>query len=327
MTVLDMNTATRHALKARDQAHLDPETRARVEQAVLDVFADREFHRVGLIEIARAANVSLQTIYKYYGSKEALLFSSLDSWLGKLSHRMIDHLQGIEDYKEKLRKVFWVVLDFFEKNPKVAQLIMSSVYINTWRKTEAYQNRPLFGAFMGVLGEGRARGVLNDQVDEKILLDYILGVLGRLVQMYIHRGQKKPLTAQANVLFEMLCGPSPNLANHLRLEPARAEQFRLANPRFAQQLFHELRRRRQLFPHHRQEHAAPVRRFELQPVHALTQPRIQLDQRGEGQGLQRRQHVDLERNPVQLLALERRKARIAEGRGPGVVEQLIDQPG
>lgn len=200
MTVLTMTSAPR----ARDELRLDSATRARIEQAVLDVFADREFHRVGLIEIARAANVSLQTIYKYYGSKEALLFSSLDSWLGKLAHRMIDHLQGIEDYKEKLRKVFWVVLDFFEKNPKVAQLIMSSVYINTWRKSANYQNPQLFGAFMKVLNEGRARGILNDQVDEKILLDYIFGVLGRLVQMYIHRGQKKPLTAQANTLFEML---------------------------------------------------------------------------------------------------------------------------
>jgi TetR/AcrR family transcriptional regulator, repressor of fatR-cypB operon len=204
MSVVSMNRAAGGAIRARDQAHLDPETRARIEQAVLDVFADREFHRVGLIEIARAANVSLQTIYKYYGSKEALLFSSLDAWLGKLAARMIDHLQGIEDYKEKLRKVFWVVLDFFEKNPKVAQLILSSVYINTWRRSENYQNPMLFGAFMKVLGEGRARGILNDQVDEKILLDYILGVLGRLVQMYIQRGQKKPLTAQANVLFEML---------------------------------------------------------------------------------------------------------------------------
>jgi AcrR family transcriptional regulator len=191
-------------IRPRNQDDLDPETRARIEQAVLDVFSGREFHRVGLIEIARAANVSLQTIYKYYGSKEALLFSSLDSWLGRLAHRMLDPLQGIEDYKEKLRKVFWVVLDFFDKNPKVAQLIMSSVYINTWRRTENYQNPVLFGAFMRVLGEGRAKGILTDQVDEKILLDYILGVLGRLVSMHIHRGQKKPLTTQANVLFEML---------------------------------------------------------------------------------------------------------------------------
>lgn len=187
-----------------DRTQLDPDTKARIEQAVLDIFAEREFHRVGLIEVARGANVSLQTIYKYYGSKEALLFSSLDTWLGKLATRMIDHLQGIEDYKEKLRKVFWVVLDFFEKHPQVAQLIMSSVYVNTWRRMDNYQNPVLFGAFLKVLGEGRARGILNDQVDEKYLLDFIMGVLGRLVQMYIHRGMKEPLTRQANPLFEML---------------------------------------------------------------------------------------------------------------------------
>jgi TetR/AcrR family transcriptional regulator, repressor of fatR-cypB operon len=187
-----------------DLAALDPDTRLRIENAVLEIFSQREFHKVGLIEIARAANVSLQTIYKYYGSKEALLFACLDTWLGRLAARMVDHLQGLEDYKEKLRKVFWVVLDFFEKNPKVAQLIMSSVYINTWRQTEIYRQPKLFGPFLRVLGEGRARGVLSDQVDERILLDYILGVLGRLVQMYIHRSQREPLTAQANVYFEML---------------------------------------------------------------------------------------------------------------------------
>jgi AcrR family transcriptional regulator len=187
-----------------DRSQLDPDTRRRIEQTVLDIFSEREFHRVGLIEVARGANISLQTIYKYYGSKEALLFSSLDAWLDKLAVRMIDHLQGIEDYKEKFRKVFWVSLDFFERNPKVMQLVMSSVYINTWRKQETFQNRELFSTLMKVLAEGRAKGVLNDEVDEKILLDYMFGVLFRLVQMYLLRGQREPLTAQANVLFEML---------------------------------------------------------------------------------------------------------------------------
>lgn len=185
-------------------AQIDPATRARIEQAVLDIFAEREFHRVGLIEIARGANVSLQTLYKYYGSKEALLFSGLDSWLGLLAARMIDHLQGIEDYKERLRKVFWVTLDFFDKNPKVAQMLMSSVYVNTWRKQENYENPALFGTFIKVLHEGREKGILTDEVSEKVLLDYFFGVLGRLVQMHIHRGQREPLTAQANVLFGML---------------------------------------------------------------------------------------------------------------------------
>ncbi len=187
-----------------DRNKMDIQTRTRIEEAVLDIFAEREFHRVGLIEIARGANVSLQTLYKYYGSKEALLFSALDTALGRLATRMVDHLEGIEDFKERLRKVFWVTLDYFEKHPKVAQIVMSSVYLNTWRKQENFQNPVLFGTFLKVLGEGRSRGVLTDEVDEKYLLDYIMGVMFRLVQMYILRGQKEAPTKQAGPLFEML---------------------------------------------------------------------------------------------------------------------------
>lgn len=187
-----------------DRSKMDAATKARIEEAVLDIFAEREFHRVGLIEIARGANVSLQTLYKYYGSKEALLFSSLDTALNRLAIRMIDHLEGIEDYKARLRKVFWVCLDYFEKHPKVAQIVMSSVYLNTWRRQETFKNPVLFGTFMKVLAEGRAKGVLNDEVDEKYLLDYIMGVMFRLVQMYILRGQREAPTQQAGPLFEML---------------------------------------------------------------------------------------------------------------------------
>src|SRR5690625_1902140 len=95
---------------------LDPVTRKRIEETVLELFSQREFHRVRLVEVARHANISLQTIYKYYGSKERLLFESLDTWFFKLAGRMLDHLQGIETYKDKLRKVFWVTLDVFEQN-------------------------------------------------------------------------------------------------------------------------------------------------------------------------------------------------------------------
>ncbi|WP_420466740.1 TetR/AcrR family transcriptional regulator [Panacagrimonas sp.] len=191
-------------LRLPDLSHLDPATRERIEQTVLDIFSQREFHRVGLIEIARGANVSLQTIYKYYGSKEALLFSTLDAQLQRLADRMLDHLQGIENYKERLRKTFWVSLDFFEKNPRVLQILMSSVYINTWRKQGNYEHRVLFGTFIKVLAEGRASGVLTDEVDEKTLLDFISGVIWRSVQAWAVRGMKDPPTRRAGALFEML---------------------------------------------------------------------------------------------------------------------------
>ena len=187
-----------------DRSLLKPAIRQRIESAVLDLFSQREFHSVSFGEIAAVANVSLQTIYKYYGSKEALLFACLETWLGTLASRMLDHLQGIESCQDKLRKVFWVVLDFFDRNPKVSQLIMSSLQISAWGRDRTFRQPEMMEVLMKTLTDGRAEGVLTDEVDEKILLDYFIGILERLVHMHTMRGATEPLALQANALFKML---------------------------------------------------------------------------------------------------------------------------
>ena len=190
--------------RQRTLAQLDSATRTRIEAAALQLFSEREFHRVKLINIARDARISLQTLYKYYGSKETVLFASLDTWLGDLAKRMIDHLQGIENFEDRLRKVFWVLLDYFERNPEVAQIILSSVYLNTWREDDTFRQPQLMSVFLGVINEGRELGILTDEVDEIEISDFIWGVANRVVAMWLVRGRKEPLTAKATAMFGMV---------------------------------------------------------------------------------------------------------------------------
>lgn len=185
-------------------ARLDPVTRGRIEEAALVLFAEREFHRVKLIDIARHARISLQTLYKYYGSKETVLFASLDTWLSTLARRMIDHLQGIENFRDRLRKVFWVLLDYFERHPDVAQIILSSVYLNTWREDDTFRQPALMSVFLGVIREGRETGVLTNEVDEIEISDFIWGVANRNVAMWLMRGRKTGLADKAPALFTMI---------------------------------------------------------------------------------------------------------------------------
>ncbi len=185
-------------------SEIDPQTRLRIEAAVLQTFSAHEFHRVSLIDIARLANVSLQTIYKYYGSKEKLLFDTLDTHLGALANRMIDHLQGIENFEDRLRKVFWVMFDYFETKPEVVQILASSVYLNTWSRNDTFRQPELFAVFMRVLSEGRSKGILTDEVDERVLLDIILGVATRTISMWVLRGRPGGLAEQSNQLFRLL---------------------------------------------------------------------------------------------------------------------------
>ena len=190
--------------RERTLSKLDPATRARIEAAALELFSEREFHRVKLINIARDARISLQTLYKYYGSKKAVLFASLDTWLSEMATRLIDHLQGIENFEDRLRKVFWVLLDYFERNPKVAQIILSSVYLGTWGDDETFRQPALMSVFLGVINEGRARGILTREVDEIEISDFIWGVANRTVGMWLLRGRKTPLAAKAPAMFNMV---------------------------------------------------------------------------------------------------------------------------
>lgn len=203
LSVIDRYPKTT-AEREKALAEIDPDTRNRIEEAARRLFAEREFHRVKLIDVARNARISLQTLYKYYGSKEAVLFASLDTWLRTLAQRMIDHLHGIENYRDRLRKVFWVLLDYFERNPEVAQIILSSVYLNTWREDDTFRQPELMSVFLDVIREGRAAGVLSTAVDEVEISDFIWGVANRRVAMWLMRGRKQSLTARAPVLFEMI---------------------------------------------------------------------------------------------------------------------------
>jgi AcrR family transcriptional regulator len=185
-------------------AAMRSDTLARVEKAVLDLFSSRDFHEVSLHDVARSANVSLQTIYKYFGSKEALVYNMLDIMLGRLAERMIDHLQGIDDARERLRKTCWVTLDYMDKHPAVMLLMFTAVPVSRHKNIGIYESPELMGAFLGVFKDGQERGVLNHRVSSKVLLDVFMGIVGRVVLMHIVRGEKNPLTAQFDELFHIL---------------------------------------------------------------------------------------------------------------------------
>ncbi|MEK8086347.1 TetR/AcrR family transcriptional regulator [Aquabacterium sp. A3] len=180
------------------------DTLQRIEKAVLLLFSERDFHEVSLAEVAKAANVSLQTIYKYFGSKEVLVYAMLDVMLGRLAERMLDHLQGIDDARERLRKTFWVTLDYMDRHPAVMLLLFTAVPVSRHRNIRIYESPELINAFLGVFQDGQARGVLNRRVSSKVLLDVFMGIVGRVTLMHIVRREKRSLVEQFDELFDIL---------------------------------------------------------------------------------------------------------------------------
>ena len=183
---------------------LNPEIKKRLEKAVLEVFSHSDFHKASIRDIAEKAGVSFTTIYKHYESKERLVFAFVDIWMGKLTDRIVDHLQGIEDLKEKLRKVFWLQLDYYERHEGLGRIVFMTLPMKTWMADETFEQRRMMNLMISVLREGQQEGVLNSDVRAGTLLDFIMGFVQRSFFMWILRGKKESLSAQANVMFEMV---------------------------------------------------------------------------------------------------------------------------
>jgi AcrR family transcriptional regulator len=183
---------------------LRPEVQARLERAVLDIFSQSDFHKANIRDVAKRAGVSFSTIYKYYGSKERLVFAFVDVWLGDLTERIVDHLQGIEDLKEKMRKVLWLQLDYYERNPHLGRILFMTLPMATWMADKTFQQKKMIHLYLDVLKKGQAQGVLNPEVRAGVLLDFMLGMVQRSFVMWTQRGCRESLAGQANVLFEMV---------------------------------------------------------------------------------------------------------------------------
>ena len=184
-------------------ADMRPATLDKIEKAVRQLFATSDASEVTMMQIASAANVSLQTLYKYFGDNQTVLYTIMDIVLGRLATRIMDHLQGIDSVKDRLRKTLWVCLDFVDTQPD-AVMVLSTVSISRFHNIAIYKNKELIDAFLSVLADGQERGVLNDKVPLYILFDVFMGFINRLGIMHILRKTDRPINADFDTLFEML---------------------------------------------------------------------------------------------------------------------------
>ncbi len=203
---------------------LNPDIFNRLETVVMDVFSNSDFHKATMRDVAKRAGISFSTIYNYFGSKEKLLFTFVDVSLGKLTDRIIDHLQGIEDLREKIRKVFWVQLDYYERHPELGRILFMTVPMKTWMADETFKQHQMIDMFMDVLRQGQAEDVFDPTVRTGILLDLMMGFVQRSFFMWVSRGQTYRLAEESNAMFEMVWrgishprGPKPDR------EPAPAQ--------------------------------------------------------------------------------------------------------
>ncbi len=184
--------------------NLNPLILERLETPVMDIFSNSDFHKATMRDVAKRAGLSFSTIYEYFGSKEKLLFTFVDISLGKLTSRIIDHLQDIEGLKAKIQKAIWLQLDYYERHPELGRILFMTVPMKTWMADETFAQHKMIGLFMDTLRQGQREQILNSELPAGVLLDLMMGFVQRSFFMWVARGQTYSLAAGADAMFKMV---------------------------------------------------------------------------------------------------------------------------
>jgi AcrR family transcriptional regulator len=174
-------------------AHIPGKLKARLYPAVLALFSENDFHRVNIREISNQTGVSSGTIYKYFTSKEDLIFTILDEKIAEIGEAVKLHIAGLEEIKEVLRKVFWVTMDFYDNNPGVAVTAFITVPMRCWMNEKRYKRGADHAALWAPLDKARQTGAIDPEISNRQIVDLYYMFCYRQIHQWYYFGMRRKL--------------------------------------------------------------------------------------------------------------------------------------
>ncbi len=175
----------------------------RLYPAVLELFSDYDFHRVNIREISKRTGVSSGTIYKYFSSKEELIFAILDEQIGQISILVSSQVVGMKDIKEIFRRVFWVTMDFYDHNPGVAVTAFVTVPMRTWMQDNSYKRQDDLAVLKQIIIDAKSKNQIDPALSLRQIGDAYYMVCYRWIHNWYYSGMSYKLTDRIDDYFSL----------------------------------------------------------------------------------------------------------------------------
>lgn len=191
----DQGERVTHSSQNRRWTLLGESKRRLILKVATEVFAEKGFNESTISQIAQKARIAEGSIYVYFKNKEDLLFSIPEERMENFLSGLREHLEGIKGALNKLRKLIWYHLHFYEENRDYTLILLQNIRLNPrFATTRAYQLiREFSRLVVQIIEEGKREGSIRAGIDSRLLRDSILGaiehftirgsILGRLPQL------------------------------------------------------------------------------------------------------------------------------------------------
>jgi len=169
-----------------------------------EVFAERGFKETTISQIAQKAKIAEGSIYHYFENKEDLLFSIPEERMENFLSGLHESLEGVEGALNKIRKLIWYHLNFYEKNRDYVLILLQNIRLKpSFTSTRAYRLiRDFSRLVVQIIEKGKKEGVIRKDVDSKLLRDAILGSIEHVTIRGSILGRLKRLSPAAAPIYE-----------------------------------------------------------------------------------------------------------------------------
>ncbi len=174
--------------------------------AAMEVFARQGYQEATISSIAEKAGVADATIYEHFKNKEDLLFSIPEEKMKEVIYQANLHLQGIKGALNKIRKLVWFYLWFFENNANWASVVMLNLKTNKrFLSTPAYQLvRDFTRIMVDVVEEGKSEGSIRKDVNPYIFRSMLIGMMEHLTIRWLILNKPEKLETFADEAADLL---------------------------------------------------------------------------------------------------------------------------
>ncbi|HEY3262545.1 MAG TPA: TetR/AcrR family transcriptional regulator [Pseudonocardiaceae bacterium] len=164
------------------------QTRRRIAEAAMALFAERGFDQVPVAEIARSADVSEATVFNYFANKEDLVYQGMEEFETALIEAIRQRPAGtsvLQAYRDFVLQPRGALLD---ASPEAIAQVATVARIIAGSPTLQSRERQTFDRYTGVLAQliSTETGAGADDVEPHVVATALMGV-NRAMKDLVHR--------------------------------------------------------------------------------------------------------------------------------------------
>ncbi|MFO7962312.1 MAG: TetR/AcrR family transcriptional regulator [Desulfobacterales bacterium] len=185
---------------------MSPPSRQKINDAFRTLLMEKDFQAITTAELAAAAGVNQSLIFRHFENKKGLLYQVLADDFEIFQVKINDDLRGIKGAFNKLRKLIWSHMDYYDRNPVFAKIIVAEINsFSDYFESKYFQMTKSYSELLlNIIEEGVEEGEIRNDIHPHRIRQTILGGIEYICLPYIIYNRKIRTDEFAEDLFEMI---------------------------------------------------------------------------------------------------------------------------